>query len=87
MFKPLAALIILGVAAVPAIAQTAPGAPTAPAAKPQTVKKRVCETIDENPYSRLGNRKICHTVEVPAPAGGGQNGQTAPTPASSNERG
>ena len=34
-------------------------------AKPQTVKKRVCEQIDENPYSRLGNRKICRTIEVP----------------------
>jgi hypothetical protein len=45
-------------------------------AKPQTVKKRVCEQIDENPYSRLGNRKICKTIEVPVTPTNGQATQT-----------
>jgi hypothetical protein len=62
---------------MPASAQATQSAPatansTAPAAgnesqpaKPQTVKRRVCEQIDEDSYSRLGNRKICRTIEVP----------------------
>ena len=44
-------------------------------AKPQTVKKRVCEQIDENPYSRLGSRKICRTIEVPVTPANGQTTQ------------
>lgn len=85
MRKYMAALAILGAASVPAGAQTAPTSPAAPApvtnvmqpAKPLMVKKRVCEQIDEDSYSRLGNRKICKTVEVPAtPAP--VNGQQSP---------
>jgi hypothetical protein len=87
MRKSLVVLAIFGTMSVPAFAQVAQtpaqnSAQTqAPApAKPQMIKKRVCEQIDENPYSRLGNRKICRTVEVPAPvASNGQNGQAAPS--------
>lgn len=80
MIKSLVALTILGVVTTPAIAQTAPATGTVPAAKPPMVKKRVCETVDEDPYSRLGSRKICRVIEVPAPAprSGGQSGQQAP---------
>ena len=78
-FVAIRMLAILGTASMPALAQTAPATPqtsqTAPAAanqaqpaKPQTVKKRVCEQIDEDSYSRLGNRKICKTIEVPVTA-------------------
>lgn len=69
MYKSLVVLAIVGTASVPASAQTTQTAPAtanqAQPAKPQTVKKRVCEQVDEDPYSRLGNRKICKTVEVP----------------------
>ena len=87
MYKPLVALVIFGVMSVPAATQTTPAANTAqPAtqqtAKPQMVKKRVCEMIDEDSYSRLGNRKICKTIEVPAePQGGSASGQQTPPPA------
>ncbi|GAA3906924.1 hypothetical protein GCM10022276_26770 [Sphingomonas limnosediminicola] len=87
MHKLLALLAILGSASVPAAAQTAP-ATAAPAtqqaepAKPQMVKKRVCEQVDEDSYSRLGNRKICKTVMVPAD----QAGDSEKT-SSSSERG
>jgi hypothetical protein len=62
------------------VAQTAPAANPADAAKPQTVKKRICEMIEEDPSSRLGNRKICKTVEVPVDqtSGKSQNGAQAP---------
>lgn len=90
MHKLLAALAIFGSASVPAAAQTAP-ATTAPAtqhaepAKPQMVKKRVCEQVDEDSYSRLGNRKICKTIMVPADQAGSGSGQkSAPT---TSERG
>src|SRR5689334_10573271 len=89
MHKSLVALAILGAASVPASAQTTQTGPaaanqTTPAtanqaqpAKPQTVKKRVCEQIDEDSYSRLGNRKICKTIEVPVTTSGApDNGQT-----------
>lgn len=83
MHKSLVALAIIGAASVPASAQPSPANQTAPAtanqaqpAKPQMVKKRVCEQIDEDSYSRLGNRKICKTIEVPvtnnAPTGNEQ---------------
>lgn len=85
MFKSLVALAILSAMSAPVAAQTAPAqtAPTtepAQPAKPQMIKKRVCEQVDEDPYSRLGNRKICKTIEVPAPAtaGGAANSQQAP---------
>jgi hypothetical protein len=53
-------------------------------AKPQTVKKRVCEQIDENPYSRLGSRKICKTIEVPVTS---TNGQAIQAPAQNDQKG
>lgn len=69
MYKSLVVLAIIGTASVPASAQTTQTAPAtanpAQPAKPQTVKKRVCEQVDEDPYSRLGSRKICKTIEVP----------------------
>jgi hypothetical protein len=37
------------------------------------MKKRVCEQIDEDSYSRLGNRKICKTIEVPVTTSGTAN--------------
>ena len=85
MYKSLVALVIIGALSVPAATQTAPAAnaaqPATPqAAKPQMVKKRVCEMIDEDSYSRLGNRKICKTIEVPAEQqGGSASGQEAPS--------
>jgi hypothetical protein len=83
MHKPLVVLMIFSMMSVSAAAQTAPPANSAQPAKPQMIKKRVCEQIDEDSYSRLGNRKICKTIEVPAPAGGSGNGQQAPAPANS----
>jgi osmotically-inducible protein OsmY len=53
-------------------------------AKPQTVKKRVCEQIDEDSYSRLGNRKICRTIEVPVTS---TNGQATQAPAQNDQKG
>jgi len=82
MSKPLVALAILGAMSVAATAQTTPAPNPAQPAKPQTVKKRVCEQVDEDPYSRLGNRKICKTIEVPVQQqGGSANGQQAPAQA------
>ena len=81
MRKSLVVLAILGTMSVPALAQPANAtsgnaAATAPA-KPQTVKKRVCFQDDEDSYSRLGGRKICKTIEVPAEktAGGSQDNE------------
>ncbi len=45
------------------------------------IKKRVCEQVDEDPYSRLGSRKICKTVEVPAPTSGTRDAGEAPASA------
>ena len=82
MHKPLIVLTIFSMMSVSAAAQTAPPANPAQPAKPQTVKKRVCEQIDEDSYSRLGNRKICKTIEVPVEQqSGAANGQQAPAPA------
>ena len=85
MHKSLVVLAILGAASVAASAQTSQTAPAtanqAQPAKPQTVKKRVCEQIDEDSYSRLGNRKICKTIEVPVTTAGTTPTQQAPTPA------
>ena len=87
MRKFLAALAIMGATSMPAVAQTTTPSTTTPAttnqvqpAKPQMIKKRVCEQIDEDSYSRLGNRKICKTVEVPAPTSGSSNAGQAPAP-------
>lgn len=89
MRMSLAMLVIFGTASVQAAAQTAPSASApvvsqAQPAKPQMIKKRVCEQVDEDPYSRLGNRKICKTIEVPAP-NSGSGSQQPPAPGS--ERG
>ena len=84
MHKSLIVLAIFSMMSVPAAAQTAPAANQAQPAKPQTVKKRVCQMIeDDDPYSRLGSRKICKTIDVPAetPASGAAQDQQAPAPA------
>jgi hypothetical protein len=84
MHKSLVVLAILSAMSVPAAAQTAPSNPAQPA-KPQTVKKVVCHRVDveQDTGSRLGSApKVCKTVEVPV-AGGGSNGQEAPTPSNS----
>ena len=83
MRNSLIVLAIFGTMSAPVLAQTAPATNTTQPAKPQTVKKRICEQIDEDSYSRLGNRKICHTIEVPVtPATGGSiNGQQMKAPA------
>ena len=86
MYKSLVALAILSVASAPVAAQTAPAQPTTPA-KPQMVKKRICETTEEDSYSRLGGRKICRMVEVPATPSGGKNNAQNPAPANPDERG
>jgi hypothetical protein len=84
MFKSLVVLAFLSTTSAPVLAQTVPAANSAQPAKPQTVKKRVCETIDEDPSSRLGNRKICKTIEVPATGAGSQGKQGAQSPAPTN---
>ena len=76
MLKSLVALAILGAMSASATAQTA--APADTQSKPQTVKKRVCFKDDEDSYSRLGGRKICKTIEVPAQPSSGNSQQTAP---------
>ena len=71
MFKLMVALAFCGAMSASAVAQAAPTAPTAPVAKPQMVKKIVCQRVDleETTGSRLGSApKVCKTVEVPAPA-------------------
>jgi len=73
MLKYLVVLTAVSTMGSPVLAQStqnqsqtqAQAQPTQPG-KPVMVKKRVCEQIDENPYSRLGSRKVCKTVEVPA---------------------
>jgi hypothetical protein len=83
MRKSLVVLAIFSTMSVPALAQPANttsgnAAATAPA-KPQMVKKRVCFQDDEDSYSRLGGRKICKTIEVPAEkTAGGSQGNDAP---------
>lgn len=82
MRKSLIVLAILSTMSAPVVAQTAAASNQASTAKPQTVKKRVCEQAEEDSYSRLGGRKICHTVEVPVqtPATNGSAGKQAPAP-------
>jgi hypothetical protein len=89
MLKSLVVLAAVGTMSGPVFAQAAQDQSQAQGqaqqpAKPQTVKKRVCEQIDENPYSRLGNRKICRTIEVPVTP---TNGQTTQAPAQSDQKG
>jgi hypothetical protein len=82
MHKSLVALLIFSTMSVSAAAQTAPAPNPAQPPKPQVVKQRVCQMIeDEDSYSRLGTRKICKTVEVPAPAGATADPKEAPAPA------
>jgi len=78
MRKSLVVLAILGTMSVPAFAQTTqtPAQNSAQPAKPQMIKKKVCEQVEEDSYSRLGNRKVCRTIEVPAPVS--NNEQQAP---------
>jgi len=91
MFKSLVVLAAVGTMSGPVFAQAAQdqsqtqvqGQAQQPA-KPQMVKKRVCEQIDENPYSRLGNRKICRTIEVPVTP---TSGQTTQAPAQADQKG
>jgi hypothetical protein len=88
MNKFVIALALAGTMSVPAAAQAAPEATPAPAAKPQMVKKTVCQRADdeETTGSRLGSApKVCKTVLVPAPNGGTANNQQAP--AANSERG
>jgi hypothetical protein len=91
MLKYLVVLAAVGTMSGPVFAQAAQDQSQAQAqgpaqqpAKPQTVKKRVCEQIDENPYSRLGNRKICRTIEVPVNP---TSGQTTQVPAQTGQKG
>ena len=83
MQKSLAALAIVGVMSVPAAAQTSQTAPAtanqAQPTKPQMIKKRVCEVTEEDSYSRLGGRKICKTIEVPADQAGQNTKTTSPS--------
>ena len=87
MFKAIVVLVMVGTMSVPAAAQTAPSAPSAPsanqaqAAKPQMVKKQICEDTADNPYSSI-RRRVCRTIEVPAQTAG-SNGQQASAPSSS----
>jgi hypothetical protein len=79
MLKFLIALAVAGAMSTPVAAQTTqpanPEVAQNQAAKPQTVKKRICEQAEEDSYSRLGGRKICRTVEVPVQPGGPANQQ------------
>ena len=91
MFKSLVVLAAVSTMSGPVFAQAAQDRSQTQAqgqaqqpAKPQTVKKRVCEQIDENPYSRLGNRKICRTIEVPVTP---TSGQTTQAPAQADQKG
>lgn len=84
MFKALVVLAMAGTMSVPAAAQTAPSAPTtnqAQAAKPQMVKKQVCEDTEDNPYSSI-HRRVCRTIQVPAQTSG-SNSQQAEAPTAS----
>lgn len=85
MVKSLIVLAIAGTMSVPAAAQTAPSAPSVnkaqAAAKPQMVKKRVCEDTEDDPYSRI-KKRLCKTVEVPATANNSTgSGEQASAPA------
>jgi hypothetical protein len=83
MPKSLVVLAIFGAMSVPAVAQTTPAANQPQPARPQTVKKVVCQRVDdeETTGSRLGSApKACKTVEVPFARGGTANGQQAPAP-------
>jgi hypothetical protein len=85
MLKSLVVLALLGTMSVPAAAQPAQDTPAAnqTQAKPQMVKKRVCQE-DDNAFSKL-KTKTCKTVMVPAEPSGASNQQqqqqsSAPAP-------
>jgi hypothetical protein len=87
MFKSLVVLAALSTMSSPAFAETTPPAQSQNSAgAPQTVKKRVCYQEEEDSYSRLGGRKVCKTVEVPA-SGGAQGSQQAPASNSTSPQG
>ena len=87
MFKSLVVLALAGTMSVPVAAQTAQTAPAAnqaQPAKPQMVKKRICQESEDNPYSRL-KTKTCKTVMVPAePAAASNQQPPAQAPQSGN---
>jgi hypothetical protein len=87
MFKSLVVLAAVSTMSGPVLAQAAPAQSntTAPA-KSQTVKKRVCYQAEEDSYSRLGGRKICKMVDVPAPAATATP-TPVPAPAQANTKG
>lgn len=83
MRKALVVLAIFGAMSAPAVAQNTSANVANPTAAPKapTVKKKVCQRVDdeETTGSRLGSAPvICKIVEVPAPKGGSANGQLAP---------
>jgi len=85
MFKSLVVLAAVSTMSGPVLAQAAPAqSDTATPAKSQTVKKRVCYEEEADSYSRLGGRKICKTIEVPAPA---TTAAPTPAPAQANTQG
>lgn len=83
MVKGLVVLAMAGTMSIPVAAQTTPNAPAtnqAQAAKPQMVKKQICEDTEDNPYSSI-HRRVCRTIQVPAPASGSNTQQaSAPSP-------
>lgn len=84
MVKGLVVLAMAGTMSIPVAAQTAPSAPStnqAQAAKPPMVKKQVCEDTEDNPYSTI-HRRVCRTIQVPAPASS-SNSQQASAPSAS----
>ena len=86
MFKSLVVLAAVSTMSGPVLAQAAPAqstTTTTTVAQPQTVKKRVCYQEEEDSYSRLGGRKVCKTIEVPAPAASA----TPSAPAQANTQG
>jgi hypothetical protein len=86
MLKSLVVLAIAGTMSAPAVAQNAQAAPAATQAqkaKPQMVKKKVCEESDDNPYSRI-RTKTCKTVMVPAKPATASNQQTPAEPPQTN---
>ena len=76
MFKSLVVLAIAGTMSAPDATQNTQSAPTATQqAKPQMVRKRVCEDAAEEAFSRVKTR-ICKTVMVPAQPSTANNQQT-----------
>ncbi len=87
MRKCLLGLVIIGTASAPVLAHTAPAGPQVQPAKPLTVKKRVCEKLDnEDTGSRLGGRTVCRTIEVKVEAQQPTAQQSPAQPAQSSGR-